>query len=197
MEDSKYRQKNASKAELAETCDGWCDAIAAAGYVPGVYASISWFNHKIGNIKSNHTKWVAQYYKKCEYKGAYDIWQYSSTEGVPGISSKTDVNIAYKNFGNPSSSIIPEQKENVKLVAYDGIYPKLPARGYFKRGDNNKQVKNLQLFLNWYGGYGLVIDGVVGTKTIRSVEKFQKNMGLAVDGLFGKKCLKAAKGVKK
>ena len=198
VEDSKYRQKNATKTELAECCNGFCDTMAKAGYVPGVYASTSWFNSKIGNIKSDHTKWVAQYYKICQYKGKYDIWQYSSTEGVPGISSKTDVNWAYKNLGKSDSTIIiPEEKKNVKLVAYDGAYPKLPLRGYFNRGDNSKEVEKLQLFLNWYGDYELVIEGVVGTKTIDAVSSFQKDMGLAVDGLFGKKCLAAAKAYKK
>ena len=203
VEDGAFRQKNCSKQTLADVCDTWNELIAAAGYTPGIYASTSWFNHKIGNIKTKHTKWVAQYYKKCEYKGNYDIWQYSSSEGVPGISSRTDVNYAYKDLGKKnqssqsSSTIIPKEKENVKLVAYTGTYPKLPLRGYFKRGDNSKQVERLQLFLNWFGDYGLVIDQVIGTKTLRAVERFQKDLGLAVDGLFGRKCLAAAKKYKK
>ena len=55
-------------------------------------------NNKIGNITAPHTKWVAQYYKECQYQGAYDMWQYSSSESVPGIASKTDVNWCYKKF---------------------------------------------------------------------------------------------------
>lgn len=177
--------------------------------MPGVYASTSWFNNKIGPITAPHTKWVAQYYKKCEYKGAYDMWQYSSSEGVPGISSKTDVNWCYKEFKKPAAKPATTQaakpattnttvKYETKKVGYTGTFPKLPARGYFKRGDNSKQVKYLQLFLNWFNSkYGLVIDGVIGSKTIRAVERFQKDTGLAVDGLFGKKCLKKAKEYKK
>ena len=99
MEDSAHRQYKCSKSTLAQVCDGWCEVIAAAGYTPGVYASTSWFNNKIGTIAEPHTKWVAQYYRECQYKGKYDIWQYSSSEGVPGISSKTDVNWAYKDLG--------------------------------------------------------------------------------------------------
>ena len=194
VEDSTYRQKNASKKNLADACDSWCKVIAAAGFMPGIYASTSWFNNKIGEIKEKHTKWVAQYYKVCEYKGNYDIWQYSSTEGVPGISSKTDVNWCYKEF---IKDIVPQEKEKVNLIAYEGTLPKLPSRGYFKRGDDSEQVKLLQLYLNWYGNYELVIDTVVGSKTIEAVGKFQKDQGLSVDGLFGKKCLKIAKTYKK
>ena len=91
-------QGKASKSTLASVCNTFCNTIAAVGYKPGVYASVSWFNSKIGNITAPHTKWVAQYYKVCEYKGNYDMWQYSSSESVPGIASKTDVNWCYKKF---------------------------------------------------------------------------------------------------
>lgn len=80
---------------------------------------------------------------------------------------------------------------------YTGTFPKLPLRGYFKRGDSSVQVKYLQKFLNWFGDYKLTVDGVVGSKTITAVEKFQKATGLAVDGLFGKNALVKAKTVKK
>ena len=91
-------QGKASKSTLASVCDTFCNTIAAAGYKPGVYASLSWFNNKIGTITASHTKWVAQYNKTCDYKGTYDMWQYSSSESVPGIANKTDVNWCYKKF---------------------------------------------------------------------------------------------------
>lgn len=97
MEDNATQGK-ASKATLASVCNTFCNTVAAAGYKPGVYASLSWFNNKIGNITASHSKWVAQYYKECQYKGAYDMWQYSSTTKVPGIADKVDVNWCYKKF---------------------------------------------------------------------------------------------------
>ena len=80
---------------------------------------------------------------------------------------------------------------------YTGTFPKLPKRGYFKKGDKGKKVKNLQKFLNWYGNYNIKVDGVLGKKTIKAVKKFQKAMGMKADGKFGKKTLKKAKKVKK
>ena len=91
-------QGKASKTALATVCNTFCQTVANAGYKPGVYASLSWFNSKIGNITASHTKWVAQYYKECQYKGSYDMWQYSSSESVPGIADKVDVNWCYKRF---------------------------------------------------------------------------------------------------
>lgn len=94
-------QGRASKSALASVCNTFCSTVAAAGYTAGVYASLSWFNSRIGNITVPHSKWVAQYYSKCEYKGAYDMWQYSSSEKVPGIADRVDVNWCYKKFTTP------------------------------------------------------------------------------------------------
>lgn len=80
---------------------------------------------------------------------------------------------------------------------YSGTFPKLPSRGYFKSGDSGTQVKYVQKFLNWYGKYGLTVDGKYGPKTIAATKKFQGAMGLTKDGLFGSKTLSKAKSVKK
>ena len=96
IEDSK--QINCSKTKLAEVGNTYCKTMKDAGYKSGVYASVSWFNNKIGTIKSDYSKWVAQYYIKCEYKGAYDIWQYTSSKKVTGIRGNVDANICYKKF---------------------------------------------------------------------------------------------------
>lgn len=95
---------------------------------------------------------------------------------------------------------LPKKTKTTKTSTkkgYTGTFPKLPLRGHFKRGDSSTQVKYLQKFLNWFGDYKLVVDGVVGSKTITAVEKFQKSVGIAVDGLFGKTSLTKAKAVKK
>ena len=97
MEDNDAQGKQ-SKSTLASVCNTFCETIEKAGYKPGVYASLSWFNNKIGKITALHTKWVAQYNKTCDYKGDYDMWQYSSSESVPGIADKVDVNWCYKKF---------------------------------------------------------------------------------------------------
>lgn len=101
-------------------------------------------------------------------------------------------------FGSKSLAKAKEYTTEVQPTKkpYSGTFPKLPVRRYFKRGDKGVQVKYLQQFLNWYGKYGLVVDGVIGSKTIVAVEKFQKSEKLGVDGLFGKKCLAKAKQVK-
>ena len=80
---------------------------------------------------------------------------------------------------------------------YTGTFPKLPARGYFKKGDSGMQVKYLQKLLNWALGTSLKADGSCGTKTISAVIDFQLKYNLKDDGMFGKKCLAKAKTIKK
>lgn len=81
--------------------------------------------------------------------------------------------------------------------AYSGIYPILPSKKYFYIGDSGINVKRLQAFLNWFGGYALDIDGDFGKKTYAAVKKFQKSVAIYVDGKFGKDSLAAAKAVRK
>lgn len=84
-----------------------------------------------------------------------------------------------------------------KARTYSGTFPVLPAKGYLRQGDEGTQVKRLQQFLNWYGGYGLAIDGSFGIATKTALKAFQKSNGLVADGHFGPASLKAAKAVKK
>lgn len=77
--------------------------------------------------------------------------------------------------------------------AYSGTFPK----GTLKKGSKGSEVKNLQKFLNWYGNYGLKVDGDFGTNTGNAVEKFQKATGLTADRIWGAKSLAKAKSIKK
>ncbi len=76
---------------------------------------------------------------------------------------------------------------------YNEALPKLPSRGYFKTGDKGEEAKKLQKFLNWAIGAKLSVDGIIGSKTITAIKKFQKEVKISQDGLFGKNCLSKAK----
>lgn len=112
-----------------------------------------------------------------------------ATNGANASTSATTANTG-------SSSSTQNAAASTKK-AYSGAFPKLPKRGYFKKGDKGEQVKNLQKFLNWYGKYGLKTDGKCGKKTIKAIKKFQKSIGMKADGSFGKKTLEKARTVRK
>ena len=79
--------------------------------------------------------------------------------------------------------------------AYKKAFPVVPP--VIKIKSTGEQVKKLQKFLNWYGDYGLKVDGNCGEKTVKAIKMFQKAEKLTVDGEFGSKSLTAAKTIKK
>lgn len=91
----------------------------------------------------------------------------------------------------------PAYNNEVVKTTYQGIFPKLPLKGYFKKGDKGKQVKYLQKFLNWSNGCNLDADGSFGPLTNIEVGKFQRDNSLVVDYKFGKKSLARAKEIKR
>lgn len=56
-----------------------------------------------------------------------------------------------------------------------------------KNGSRGDEVKVAQILLNSYKNYGLVVDGIFGTKLTDATKDFQKNKGLSVDGIIGPK----------
>ena len=74
------------------------DIIEKAGYWCGIYANLDWWESHLVGLE-RFTKWVAQYYKECEYTGAsLDIWQHTDEGKVPGISGNVDMNECYRDF---------------------------------------------------------------------------------------------------
>ena len=168
-------------------CSAFCSTIKKAGYKTGVYANLSTLNAYLpSDLYKTWSIWVAQYHSRCDYKHPYVMWQYSSSGRVPGLSGRIDMNYLY------TSEPEPEPKRS-----YSGKFPVLPKRGWFTSGDKGEQVKLLQKFLNWYGDYGLAVDGEVGCKTIEAVRRYQGREKLKIDGAFGKECLKRAKVVQR
>ena len=76
----------------------FCNKISAAGYKPGIYANLNWFNNILTDpvFKSGSwDHWIAQYNSQCHYTGSYSFWQYTSSGKVSGISGNVDMNYAY------------------------------------------------------------------------------------------------------
>ena len=60
-----------------------------------IYASLSWFGDCLDMSKLPYKVWCAQYNDKCQYKGEYVMWQYTSTGRVNGINDVVDKNKCY------------------------------------------------------------------------------------------------------
>ena len=182
-----YAAGRMGKQRCGQICDAFCRTVRAAGYDVMVYANLSTLNGYLPSDLYRRWKiWVAQYNRKLDYKHPCFMWQYTSCGKVAGIAGRVDMNWLYGAYPEPAPR-----------STYTGAFPVLPDRGWFTSGDKGQQVKRLQKFLNWYGGYGLAVDGEVGRKTINAVRSYQGREKLKVDGAFGAESLQRAKTVRR
>ena len=98
-------------------------------------------------------------------------------------------------YGRPAYTNEEESPIKTSVKSYPGIFPKVPP--IIQNGSKGTQVINLQRYLNWFGTYALIVDGVAGKYTVNAIKDFQKRTGLTVDGQFGPKSLAMAKLMKK
>ena len=91
-------EENGTQEGAVERAKIFGDIIEGAGYWCGIYANLNWWeNYLVGLDK--YTKWVAQYNETCDYKGSHlDIWQYSDSGRIDGISGNVDMNECYRDF---------------------------------------------------------------------------------------------------
>lgn len=80
----------------------FCGTMENAGYYTGIYASRSsgFVSRLDDSLLTTYDHWVAEWGNKCNYKGEYGMWQYSSSGNVSGISGRVDMDIAYKDYPN-------------------------------------------------------------------------------------------------
>lgn len=102
MEDAdgyKTKRGGISKQMATDICRIFCERVTAAGYTAGVYANKDWAVNRLDMAQlAAWPFWLAQYNDKVTYAGKYDMWQYSSSGTMPGISGKVDLNYCYKDF---------------------------------------------------------------------------------------------------
>lgn len=108
MEDAdgyKAERGGISKQLATDICRIFCETISAAGFVAGVYANKDWAVNRLDMAQlAKWTFWLAQYNDKVTYTGKYDMWQYSSSGTMPGISGRVDLNYCYRAF---SAAAVP------------------------------------------------------------------------------------------
>ena len=100
-------EQSGTEYQAASTAKIVCEGLKAAGYTPGIYANLNWWTNYLGSVANlGYSKWIARYANLTEdyYKGSYDIWQYSSSGSVPGLSGRIDVNHCYIAIGSSGGS---------------------------------------------------------------------------------------------
>ena len=90
------RTGNVDPRTLTDCTKAFCDIVANAGYQPMVYFNM---NHSYENIYirelTDYPFWLARYDTVLNYPYKIDMWQYTETGSVPGISTNVDINLYF------------------------------------------------------------------------------------------------------
>ena len=93
------RADGISNDTRTEVVKAFCETIQDSGYTAGVYANKNWLGSKMSTGSfSGYNIWLAQYAAAPTYNGRYEMWQYSSTGRISGISGNVDLNISYLGY---------------------------------------------------------------------------------------------------
>lgn len=88
-----------SAAQRTNVVDAFCNEVNRLGYTPMIYANKSWLQNNLNmSYLNKYDVWLARYAAAPEYTGPFNIWQYTSTGYVDGITGNVDRNIGYKRY---------------------------------------------------------------------------------------------------
>jgi len=79
----------------------FCESIKAAGYTPMIYANTKYMMMGVDRARlSDYDMWFAYYSFDGQMTIPYDfqIFQYSESGSIPGVSGKCDLNISFKDY---------------------------------------------------------------------------------------------------
>ena len=93
-----------TKTDRTNLCIAFNTVLENAGYFCGVYSGKYWLSNYLdfNTLKSKYAIWMAQYLNSGtdskDYSDTYQMWQYSSTGSVDGISGNVDLNVCYYDY---------------------------------------------------------------------------------------------------
>ena len=102
------RGDSLSKADRTKYALVWCQAMTAAGYKAGVYASEDWWKNNL-NVSdlTDYSIWCAKVSSKSPSIGAdYDGWQYTFTGSDAGVSGNVDKSHFYTDFAESEEDTV-------------------------------------------------------------------------------------------
>lgn len=207
-------QRALGKDLLTKIVIEFCETLEAAGYYVGIYSTAAFLSSYTHESKlSAYDKWIAQWAKKCSYKGDYGMWQYGGetnllrSNKVAGVVCDQDY--AIKDYpaiikalglnGYDSTEKVEDKVESSDTATET----ETKAEGYtmkmrnLKRGCRGEDVRALQILLAGRGYKGKMgkPDGIFGPNTEGAVELCQKDNGLTVDRIAGPDTMGVLMGV--
>ncbi|WP_253288389.1 GH25 family lysozyme [Blautia sp. MSJ-19] len=112
-----HNQRTLGAESIHKMADAFREIVEAAGYKFGIYCNLDWYTNMICSHLKKYDFWIARYPTNDNgtlqerLRPDFGVgWQYSSKATIPGISTKVDRNIFYKNY-------VEEQKKEETAVA--------------------------------------------------------------------------------
>ena len=167
-------QSSLGASAIQKIVRAFCETIKDAGYEPGLYTFLSWFNSYFSDSYYNSLpKWVAHIeVSKCSYTKGVTMWQYSWVGSVSGISGDVDCNYYYGEFpgANTDSSYLASctyYPSNMDVTITEAVnVRKYPSTDYSTIDELSAgtQVHVTGVYKNTYGNYWYQVEvgGVTG-----------------------------------
>lgn len=96
----RYRCAGVSGSQATSNAITFLSYVSSKGYQPMMYANKNDISSRFERGRlSGYKFWLAHYTSATNYTGSYQMWQYTSSGSVPGISGRVDMNVAYFRYG--------------------------------------------------------------------------------------------------
>lgn len=125
-----HRQRVLGSESIHKMADAFREIVEAAGYKFGIYCNVDWYNTVICNHLKKHDFWIARYPANDNgtvverLRPSWGVgWQYSSKATIPGINTKVDRNIFYKDYteANESGTMAKTKEQIIQSVRNDAV----------------------------------------------------------------------------
>lgn len=111
-----HNQRTLGAESIHKMADAFRKIIEAAGYKFAIYCNVDWYVNVICSHLKKHDFWIARYPANDNgtlqerLRPDFGIgWQYSSKATIPGISTKVDRNVFYKDYAETKAE--PKKEE--------------------------------------------------------------------------------------
>ena len=144
LEDAK--QRSLSDSTLMTMIKTFWSVVTAAGYKFGIYCNMDWYENVIpAEAKGKYDFWIARYpanddgWLQERLRPSVGVgWQYSSKAVIPGIPTKVDRNVFYKDYKDTDKEDI-----TVGVTAQDVLNVMRSWLGYSESNGKYKQIIDL------------------------------------------------------
>lgn len=111
------RLKGVDTEIITDSILTFTETIASYGYDTMIYSNKNTFTNKLYTGKfAGKLIWLAHYTSKTNYKGDYNMWQYTKEGKVNGIKGNVDLNISYFKYVKEEEEI--EENPTIKQIPY-------------------------------------------------------------------------------